>query len=202
MRVLYTRVSTHKQSLERQLHQNEDFGLVIEDRGISGSIPFMERPHSNKLKKMLDDRLISELHTYSIDRLGRNLNDILNTIELFASYKVPIIIKSQGLCTYDVESGDINPTTKLILQIMGSVAEMEKNLIKERIKHSLNVKKLKGELLGRKRGSNESIDKFLNKEKSRKVLKLIKKGLSVREISSVAGCGPQLVQKVRKYANC
>jgi DNA invertase Pin-like site-specific DNA recombinase len=150
---------------------------------------------------MLKSNQITEFHTYSIDRLGRNLRDILNTIEVFSSYKVPIHIISQGLLTYDSDTGQTNPTTKLILQIMGSVAEMERNLTTERIKHSLSVKKLNGELLGRKKGSTETIDMFLNKEKSKKIVKYLNKGLSVREISSIVGCGTQLVIKVKKYSS-
>lgn len=200
MKVLYTRVSTNKQSLERQLTNSKDYNLVIEDKGISGSIPFFERPNSDKILNLLKKNEIYEFHTYSIDRLGRNLRDILNTIEEFSNYKVPIHIISQGLNTFDVESGQINSITKLILQIMGSVAEMEKNLTTERIKHSLAVKKLNGELIGRKVGSIESSDKFLNKDKCRKINKLLIKGLSVREIASIVNCGTQLVLKVKKYS--
>jgi DNA invertase Pin-like site-specific DNA recombinase len=201
MKVLYARVSTQKQSLDRQVHNTDTYGMVVEDKGISGSVPFFKRPNANKLVSLLESGKLTELHTYSIDRLGRNLKDILNTIDVFAEYRVPIYITSQGIRTYDVDRGDINPTTKLLLQVMGSVAEMEKNLTKERIKHSLDVKKLNGELLGRKVGSIESIEKFLKKEKSKKINRLLTKGLSVREIASVVGCGTQLVIKVKKLAS-
>jgi len=81
---------------------------------------------------------------------------------------------------------------------MGSVSEMERNLIRERIKHSLSVKKMRGELLGRKKGSVESVEKFLSKPKTKKVRKLLEKGYSVRQISSFVGVGTQFVMKVRK----
>jgi DNA invertase Pin-like site-specific DNA recombinase len=98
----------------------------------------------------------------------------------------------------DKESGKMNPTTTLILSVMGSVSEMERNLIRERIKHSLSVKKMRGELLGRKKGSVESVEKFLSKSEPKKVQRLLEKGYTVREISSIIGVGTQLVMKVRK----
>jgi DNA invertase Pin-like site-specific DNA recombinase len=201
MKVLYARVSTQKQSLDRQLHNTDTYGMVIEDKGISGSIPFFKRPYANKIASLLESGKLTELHTHSIDRLGRNLKDILNTIDVFAEYRVPIYITSQGIRTYDVDKGDINPTTKLLLQVMGSVAEMEKNLTKERIKHSLDIKKLNGELLGRRVGTTEPVSKFLNKDKSKKIHRLLNKGFSIRHIASIVGCGTQLIIKVKKLTS-
>jgi DNA invertase Pin-like site-specific DNA recombinase len=130
--------------------------------------------------------------------LGRNLKNILQTIEDFHSYGVPIHITSSGLITLDKVSGKMNPTTNLILSVMGSVSEMERNLIRERITHSLSVKKMRGELLGRRKGSVETVEKFLSKSEPKKVQRLLEKGYTVREISSIIGVGTQLVMKVRK----
>jgi DNA invertase Pin-like site-specific DNA recombinase len=198
MKVLYTRVSTDSQSLDRQLVDESQFQLVIKEKGVSGSVPFWERPNTSELHQLLKEGKVSEFHTHSIDRLGRNLKNILQTIEDFHSFGVPIHITSQGLITMDKETGKMNPTTTLILSVMGSVSEMERNLIRERIKHSLSVKKMRGELLGRRKGSVESVEKFLSKPKTKKVRKLLEKGYSVRQISSFIGVGTQFVMKVRK----
>lgn len=195
MKVLYTRVSTDKQSHERQLENEDSYDLVIKEK-VSGGIPFFERPKSNRLVELLETGEIEQIDVLSIDRLGRNLKDILITIEKIHSFGVPIYITSQGLITLDMETGEINPTTKLILSVMGSVSEMERNLIRERIKHSLRVKKSRGELVGRKKGSTETIEKFLSKPKSKKIRTYLEKGYSYREISKIVGCGTQLVGKV------
>jgi len=168
MRILYSRVSTSNQSLERQTESEKEYDWIIRDRGISGSIPFFNRPHADKLIEYLESGSVEQIDVHSIDRLGRNLKDILITIEKIHSYDVSIYIKSQGMMTLDKKTGEINPTTKLILSVMGSVSEMERNLISERIKHSLRVKKSRGELVGRKKGSVESRKKFFNKPKSKK----------------------------------
>lgn len=198
MKILYSRVSTSSQSLERQIELQQNYDVVIKDKGVSGSIPFFQRPHSEKLVEYLESGEVEQIDVHSIDRLGRNLKDILITIERIHSYEVSIYIISQGLLTLDKETGEINPTTKLILSVMGSVSEMERNLIRERIKHSLRVKKSRGELVGRKKGSVESRRKFLNKPKSKKIRYYLDKGYSYREISKIVGCGTQLVSKVNK----
>lgn len=197
MNILYTRVSTDKQSHKRQLENQDDYELVIKEK-VSGSVPFFERPQTGKILELLNTGEVEQIDVHSIDRLGRNLKDILITIEKIHSYGVSIFIISQGLKTLDVETGEINPTTKLILSVMGSVSEMERNLISERIKHSLRVKKSRGELVGRKPGSRESVEKFLSKPKSKKNSDYLKKGYSYREISKIVGCGTQLVGKVKK----
>lgn len=196
MNILYTRKSTEKQSHERQLENEGSYDIVIKET-VSGGVPFFQRPNSKRITELLETGEVKQMDVHSIDRLGRNLKNILITIEKIHSYGVPIFIISQGLLTLDKESGKVNPTTKLILSVMGSVSEMERNLIRERIKHSLRVKKSKGELLGRKRGSIESIEQFLSKPKNKKISEYLKKGYSYREISKIVGCGTQLVSKVK-----
>jgi DNA invertase Pin-like site-specific DNA recombinase len=199
MKILYTRISTEKQSHERQLENEEDYQLVIKER-VSGSVPFFDRPKTSKILELLETGEVEQIDVHSIDRLGRNLKDILITIEKIHSYGVSIFIISQGLMTMDKETGEINPTTKLILSVMGSVSEMERNLIQERITHSLRVKKSRGELLGRKRGSVEDVESFLNKSKSKKIKDYLMKGYSYREIGKIVGCGTQLVGKVKRMS--
>lgn len=197
MKILYTRVSTDKQSLNRQTEHESDYDVVLKDKGVSGSVPFFERPNASKLLELLQAGAISQMDVHSIDRLGRNLKDILETIDKIHSFGVSIFIISQGLQTLDKGTGQINPTTKLILSVMGSVAEMERNLTRERIQHALNVKKLNGELLGRKRGSVESVNKFLSKPKNKKIAEYLKKGYSYREISKIIGCSTKTIGKVK-----
>jgi DNA invertase Pin-like site-specific DNA recombinase len=199
MKILYARVSTDGQSLDRQLANREKFDMVIEEKGISGSMPFWERPRTKKLHKLIEEGKVSELHVHAIDRLGRSLKDILNTIDELHQAKVSVHIISQGLITLNKETGEVNPTTNLILQILGSVAEMERNLIRERIKHSLSIKKQNGALLGRKEGSVESIDKFMQKPKSKEIARHLKKGKSIRDVARILGYGTQLVSKVKNY---
>ena len=195
MKILYTRKSTDKQSHQRQLENEGNYDVVIKET-VSGGVPFFDRPKSKQILELLESGKVEQMDVHSIDRLGRNLKDILITIERIHSYGVPIFVSSQGLLTLDKDTGEINPTTKLILSVMGSVSEMERNLIRERIIHSLRVKKSRGELLGRKKGSVEDLKRFLSKPKPKKIKEYLKKGYSYREISKIVGCGTQLIGKV------
>ena len=71
----YIRVSTLEQNTARQ----ETNGLTYTDK-CSGSIPFAERKEA---KKLLKNEAITEVHVHSIDRLGRNTLDIMQTIQNF-----------------------------------------------------------------------------------------------------------------------
>jgi DNA invertase Pin-like site-specific DNA recombinase len=92
MKAKYIRVSTKEQNRDRQT----DFdGLTYIDK-CSGSIPFKERPEANKL---LDNKEITEVHVHSIDRLGRNTLDIMQTIQDFTSKGINVVSTKEGLQT-------------------------------------------------------------------------------------------------------
>lgn len=59
----------------------------------------------------------------------------------------------------------------------------------------------KGGQLGRPNGSTESEKKFLEKEKTQQILKLLHKGRTVREISAIVGCSSKTIQKTKRLAN-
>ena len=94
MKVLYTRVSSIEQKTDRQRVNENDFDLVIEDK-CSGSIPFFEREGGKEVLKLIDKGILTSLGVLQIDRLGRDLRDIINTIYFFNEKKIPIIFISQ-----------------------------------------------------------------------------------------------------------
>ena len=82
MKILYCRVSNLDQRTDRQKVTEKDFSLVIEDK-CSGSIPFFQRPGGGEIKVLIEKGIVRSLHVLSIDRLGRDLRDIINTIHYF-----------------------------------------------------------------------------------------------------------------------
>ena len=88
MKILYTRISSLDQSSDRQKVNSNDYDMLIED-SCSGSIPFSERNGGKKVMTFIDKEIKFELHVHQIDRLGRDLRDIINTIHLFNSLKIP-----------------------------------------------------------------------------------------------------------------
>ena len=196
MKVLYTRVSTIDQKTDRQRITESDFDLVIEDK-CSGAVPLFERTGGLELKKLIDEGILSSLSVWTIDRLGRDLRDIINTIHFFNESGVPIMFISQGLKTLD-DNGKENPLSKMMISILGVVGEMERNQIRERQLEGIKLAKMKGVYNGRKSGSSEDVLTFLKKPKNQKVLELLKKGYKGIEISKIVGVHVNTVTKVKR----
>jgi len=199
MDILYTRVSTLIQNNDRQLLHKKDYNLIIEDK-CSGTIPFFERDGGKKILKLLNNNEITSLNVHQIDRLGRNLIDILKTIAIFNQKKVNINFIQQGLKTLD-KDGKENPISKMIISILGVVAEMERNLIRERQLEGIAIAKAKGVYDGRKRGTTESGLTFLNKQKNKKAVELLDKGYKQSEVAKIIGLHPNTVSKIKRTNN-
>lgn len=196
MKVLYCRVSTLDQKTDRQRTDESKFNLVIEDK-CSGAIPFFERPGGIEIKNLILKGVKFSLSVLTIDRLGRDLRDIINTIHFFTENKITIHFISQGLSTLN-EDGKENPISKMMISILGVVGEMERSQIKERQLEGVKIAKLKGTYKGRVKGSSEDVATFLSKEKNKKALELLKKGYKAVEISKITGIHINTVTKIKK----
>lgn len=196
MKVLYCRVSTLDQKTDRQRVNEKDYKYVVEDK-CSGSTPFFERQGGIEIKKLVDEGILKSLSVWTIDRLGRDLRDIINTIHYFNQKKIGINFISQGLTTLD-HNGKENPISKLIISILGVVGEMEKVQIKERQIEGIRVAKMKGIYLGRKTGSKETTLSFLSKEKNKKALDYLKKGYKVVEVAKLTDLHINTITKIKK----
>src|ERR1035437_2901228 len=150
MNVLYCRVSTIVQKTDRQRINESDFKIVDEDK-CSGSIPFFEREGGKQILNYINKGMVKGLSVWTIDRLGRDLRDILNTIYYFSERNIPIIFLSQGLRTID-DDGKENRITKLMISILGTVSEMQKKQIRESQLEGIRIAKLKNIYKGRVEG--------------------------------------------------
>lgn len=196
MKVLYCRVSTLDQKTDRQKVNEKDFQLLVEDK-CSGAIPFFDRTGGIEIKKLVDNGILTSLNVWSIDRLGRDLRDIINTIHYFNQKQICIHFISQGLTTLDPK-GKENPISKLIISILGIVGEMERSQSKERQIEGIRIAKLKNAYTGRKKGSSETILSFLSKEKNKKALEYLRKGYKVVEVAKLTELHINTITKIKK----
>jgi len=197
--ILYCRVSSIDQKTDRQRVNEKDFKIVVEDK-CSGSIPFFERSGGKEILNYIEKGIVTSFSVWTIDRLGRNLRDILNTIHFFNERNIPIIFVSQGLRTID-ENGKENAITKLMISILGTVGEMEKSQIRERQLEGIRIAKLKGNIYkGRKEGTIEDVHTFLDKPKNKKALEYIKKGFKLTEAAKLADVHINTMTKIKKLA--
>lgn len=196
MKTLYCRVSTLEQNTDRQRVNENDYKLVVEDR-CSGAVPFFEREGGKEIKQLVDKGILKHLTVLTIDRLGRDLRDIINTIHYFTERQIPIQFISQGLTTLD-DSGKENPISKMMISILGVVGEMERVQIKERQIEGIRIAKLKGVYQGRVKGSKEDVLTFLSKEKNKKALEYLKRGLKSHEVCTLTGLHINTLTKIKK----
>ena len=157
MYYFYSRISTVGQNTGRQITNFKSHGefkaenLYIDK--VQGNVPFLERPEASKLFDIATSNK-SENTTIvvdSIDRLGRNLIDILHTIERFTSNGINLKSLKEGFET--LIDGKENQMAKIVISVMGSIAEMERNRIKERTAEGIKIAKANGKYKGRKIGS-------------------------------------------------
>lgn len=133
----------------------------------------------------------------SIDRLGRNLFDIVNTLEFFNGKGVVLRVDNLGLESMVI--GKVNPTFNLIISVMANVAQMERETLLERQREGIALAKAKGVYTGRVKGSVESDAEVLSKY--RDVAKFLKMGKSLRDVESRCEVSLGTVQKVKGILN-
>ena len=189
----YIRVSTGNQKTARQEARQSKDEILFTDI-VSGSIPFEDREKGKDLMKAIQSGEIDYVSVSSIDRLGRNLYNILTTLEFFKENG--IILKVDNLGIESLINGKENSAFKLIISVMANIAEMERESILERQREGIALAKLKGIYKGRVLGSKESEEDFLAKYKE--VAKSLKKGNSVRDTAKICKVSTGTVQKVKR----
>ncbi|WP_426778806.1 recombinase family protein [Pseudomonas aeruginosa] len=173
----YIRVSTTDQNTERQL-DGVQLNKVFTDK-VSGATT--DRP---ELQNMLEYvREGDVIHVHSIDRLARSLVDLLALVQSLTAKGVHVRFNKENL----LFTGESNPTQSLMLSIMGSVAEFERAMIRERQREGIAKAKEKGVYKGR----SKSID-------DEAIRSHVAAGNSYRDTAKALGVGVSTVQRAMK----
>lgn len=196
----YSRISTVGQNTGRQIENFKSHGefkaenLFVDK--VQGNVPFLERPEASKLFDEVTglNKVGVTIVVDSIDRLGRNLIDILKTIERFTANGINLKSLKEGFET--LIDGKENPMAKIVISVMGSIAEMERSRIKERTAEGIKIAQAQGKFKGRKLGSTQSNSRLL--ERHQIIVKKLNKGLTVREVAEIVGKSTTTVMKVKK----
>lgn len=193
MKVIYARVSTQNQNEDRQLEK----GVKSFIDKCSGSIPFIERPQAKKLIEFLKQNPEAITEVIAVDRLGRSTIDILNTIELFKSNNWQLKIDNLGM-------DNSSPFFELMISLLGTLAQHEKNIIKERTQQGIERAKAKDRLTikqedkiykGRKQGTKDSREKVLQKHSD--IVKCLRSNMKISDISNVTNKTRATIYKVK-----
>jgi len=158
MKVGFARVSTKEQELNLQLKQLKDFGC---EKIFHGKHSGVSVKNDEKLKEMIDFiREDDEVVVCRLDRLGRSLKSILDTIDNIHNKKATLNIIDGSLNT----SND-NPFSTAMINLCGVFAQLERDLIKSRTAEGREAAKAQGKHLGRMPSLSEKQGKELLKEK-------------------------------------
>ena len=190
--VLYLRVSTIDQTTanqERELRQvAERMGCeitrVYKDHGISGAKGRDKRPAFDSMCRDANRRQFDVVMAWSVDRLGRSLQDLVGFLSELHALGVDLFLHQQGLDT-------TTPAGKAMFQMMGVFAEFERAMIQERVRAGLARARGEGKRLGRPPIAPE-------------LEKRIRKALAtpgrpgVRKIAERFGVNPGTVQRIAR----
>ena len=186
---LYLRVSTDGQSVENQRqellsvakHHGWDVVETYQDAGISGSKGRDKRPGFDKMLKAATRREFDMVAAWSVDRLGRSLQDLVAFLGEIHGAGVDLFLHQQGIDTS-------TPAGKAMFQMLGVFAEFERSMIVARVHAGLNRARKEGKTLGRPKTDRAT---------ERKVQAALNRGDSVRSIASAHGIGNATVQRIK-----
>ena len=149
---IYARVSTTDQNCEMQVRELREYATRRRwhvsgeylDTGWSGAKA--SRPELDRLMKDAALCRFDAVLVWKLDRFGRSVRNCLDGIESLRSHGVRFLAVSQS-----IDTDESNPTARLLLHILASVAEFERELIRERVRAGIKSAKHQGKQLGRKR---------------------------------------------------
>lgn len=199
--IIYARVSTTVQDYTRQLDElreyanKMDYEVVKEfQEKISGAKSVAERNAMNSLLEYIHNNKVDKILIYECSRLSRRAIDFLQLIEIFNQHKISLYIHANGLETL-LPNGNINPIANLVLGILAQFNSMERSLIRARMESGYNHYRSCGGAVGRKKGYRKSAEQM--KEQYAEELKLLKKGISLNNITKITGTSKNTLLKLK-----
>lgn len=186
---IYLRVSTAEQTVENQERELRAIAeragwqivAVYADEGISGAKGRDKRPGFDALLKAATRREIDMVAAWSVDRLGRSLQDLVGFLAEIQGAGVDLYLHQQAIDTS-------TPAGRALFQMMGVFAEFERSMIRERVNSGIARAKAKGQRFGRPK---------VEAEIEEKVRDLLRSGVGILKAAKLAGVGSGTVQRIK-----
>lgn len=180
---IYARVSTNDQTCENQLIELRRYceargwtTTEYVDAGVSGAKD--RRPALDRLLAAADTRRIDAVVVWRLDRLGRSLKHLIDTIKRFTDADIAFVCPDQSIDT-------ASSAGRLQLHVLAAFAQFERDIITERINAGLARARRNGTKLGRRM-------KHINPRDLQRVARL-----SVREAADKLKVSPSLIYRER-----
>ncbi len=207
--VLLCRVSTNHQDYNRQINELTEYSnkqgwniCKVFANKVSGAKTLEERTEIQDMITYVRAHDIDKVVVLEISRLGRNTLEALKVIQMLNDEGICLYVKNYNLET--IVNGKINPVASLICTILLEIASMERLTIVERMTSGRNQYIAKCRAEGKKMGRPETYKKSdeTYKEQYAKDISLLKKGISLRNVSSITGTSIMTLRKIKcKFIN-
>jgi DNA invertase Pin-like site-specific DNA recombinase len=186
---IYLRVSTDGQTVENQRRELETAAerhgwhvvSTFSDEGVSGGKGRDQRPGLDKLLKGVARKEFDLIAAWSVDRLGRSLQDLVSFLGEVHAKGIDLYLHQQGIDT-------TTPAGKAMFQMMGVFAEFERAMIRERVNSGLARAKAQGKTLGRPRVTSEM---------EQRVRAELSSGAGIIKVAKLLGIGNGTVQRIK-----
>ncbi len=190
---LYLRVSTGEQTTDNQRSVLEDVALrsgwavvgIYEDAGVSGAKGRDKRPAFDRLCKDTARRKFDIVLAWSVDRLGRSLQDLVAFLNELHALGIDLFLHQQGMDT-------TTPAGRMLFQMCGVFAEFERAMISERVKAGLARVRRDGPAPGKRSIGRPRI----SPDTEAAIRAARERGLGVLKIAREVGVGTSVVQRV------
>ena len=201
--VIFGRVSTLIQDYDRQVNE---LTAICTQRGwlvrsvftekISGAKKNAERKELSRMIEYIKAQHIDKVLVTELSRLGRDTLQVLQVIETLNDMKVSLYIQNYNIETLN-EDGKVNAMSQFLITILAEIARMERKTIRERMNSGYKNFREQGGVVGRKQGYTKSEDQM--RQQYSQEIKLLRKGLSLREVSKLTGHSINTIRKVIRF---
>ncbi len=199
MKILrYVRVSSQSQRVDRQVEEGyrTKYDFFLEEK-VSGKTELFQREKGSIIKELVLEGKVDIVSIYSVDRISRNLKDLLSVIDFFHDNGVALQIDNLGITT--LVEGKVNPSIMIIIQMMGAFSQLENEWRKERQMEGIKRAKEKGVYDMREHHRRRETKKeFLNKHK--KTIEMMEKYPHMKnvELAKIGMVHYNTITKIRK----
>lgn len=197
--VIYSRVSTQKQDLERQISELQNYArsnnlevVEIFAEKISGSIS--ERLELERMIELIENpnNKIEKVLVWEFTRLGRSTIGTLTNINRIKRSNVSIYIHKGAM---NIDPINTDYMANFMLTILTAVAELEKEQIVSRLQSGRKHAKKNGAIFGRKEGTKKAIEETRNYAE---ISRLLKQGVRISHVSKITNTARNTIYKIKK----
>lgn len=202
--VILARVSTQNQEFERQINELSEYAashnmevVKVFSNKVSGAKKMEDRPEIQDMIEYVKSNQVDKVLVLEISRLGRNTLEALKVIEMLNEEKICLFVKNYNIETMD-ENSKVNAMAQFLVTILLEVARMERTTTRERVWSGYQNFRKSGGKVGRKEGFKKSAEQM--KAEYTEELKLLRKGISLRNVSKITGTSVNTLRKVAELA--